>query len=147
MPADAAWDESRDVLESHGLDPTLNRVLVLAAMAASDHPLSAREVHDRVMAEHRLNRVTVYRILDLFAHHGVVSRISAGERGFRYCARPDRRPWGHVHFHCTRCGQVQCITNRAVDVGERLADSLPMDIRNVELRLDGICDNCKNAGR
>ena len=146
MTTDASFERSRTVLEDHDLDATLNRILVLAALAASDHPLSAREVFEQVTTEHRMNRVTVYRILDLFARRGVVSKISADERGFRYCGRLGRRPGGHVHFHCLLCGEVQCITRKDVALeGERLARSLPMDIRNVELRLDGICEQCKKG--
>ena len=145
MPADAAWAEVRDILEDHGLDPTLNRVLVLAALLGGDHPLSAKEVHERASAEHRLNRVTVYRILDLFDRQGVVSKISTGERGFCYCANRDRRPEGHVHFHCLRCGAVQCVSRKDLALDAGLMRSLPMDIRRIELRLDGICDNCKKG--
>ena len=142
MP-DMDWARARKTLEFHSLDPTLNRLLVLAALQGDDHPLSAREVFERVMARHRLNRVTVYRILDLFARQGVASKISVGERGFRYCASSERRPGRHVHFHCLRCGEVQCVSHRAAALAEELAQSLPLDIRNIELRLDGICDRCK----
>lgn len=147
MPKDDTFDQAREYLEQSGQDPTLNRVLVLCALAESDHPLTAKEVHRLVMARHKLNRVTVYRILDLFAEAGVVNRISSGDRSFRYCARPGRWRQGHVHFHCTRCGDVQCLEKDVLPFNaQELAESLPMDVENIELRLDGVCQACKAKG-
>lgn len=137
---------AHEILEQRGLDPTLNRILVLSAMIVSPRPLTAAEVYKKVLAEHKLNRVTVYRILDLFEEHGVVSKISSGERSFRYCARPGRRPHGHCHFHCTRCGAVQCIEKTLLPFDEKeLTDRLPMDVQNIELRLDGVCESCRGV--
>jgi len=141
------FEQAREHLRRNGQDPTLNRILVLCALAESDHPLTARQVHERVLAEHKLNKVTVYRILDLFADTGVANRISSGDRSFLYCARPGRWRQGHIHFHCTSCGQVQCLDKEGLPFdANALADALPMDVENIELRLDGICLKCK-AGR
>ena len=134
---------ARDFLARTGLDPTLNRILVLAAVAGSDRPLTAREVFERVLAEHRLNRVTVYRILDLLAENGAVNRIGSADRAARFCAGGGRWPNGHSHFHCTRCGEVQCVDNDALHIDARtLNAALPMHINAIDLRLDGICANC-----
>ena len=136
------------MLERFGMDPTLNRILVLAALTGSDHPLTAKEVYEQVKHEHKLNRVTVYRILDLFADKGVVNKISSGERSFCYCARPGRWPHGHCHFHCTCCGEVQCIDRSLLVIDEvELKERLPMDIRSIELRLDGVCAACREKGK
>jgi Fur family ferric uptake transcriptional regulator len=134
---------ARSFLARTGLEPTLNRILVLSTVAGSHHPLTAREVFERILAEHRLNRVTVYRILDLLAENGAVNRINATERAVRYCARGGRWPNGHSHFHCTQCGEVQCVDNDTLHFDQKaLGDTLPMRISSVDLRLDGICTAC-----
>jgi Fur family ferric uptake transcriptional regulator len=143
MTVSDATATARDFLARTGLDPTLNRILVLAAVAGSDRPLTAREVFERVLAEHRINRVTVYRILDLLAENGAVNRISSADRAARFCAGGGRWPNGHSHFHCTRCGEVQCVDNDALHIDTKtLKAALPMHINAIDLRLDGICANC-----
>jgi Fur family ferric uptake transcriptional regulator len=143
MPSDDAKDAIRSFLAETGLEPTLNRMLVYSAVADSDRPLTARQVLDRVLAEHRVNRVTVYRILDLLAGCGAVNRIPATDGAARFCAR-GRWPHGHSHFHCTRCGEVQCVDNAALHLDSKaLGDALPMHVSHVDVRLDGICAACE----
>lgn len=136
-------DATSKMLEKSGLNPTLNRIWVLDALQTSSHPLSAKEVFENVNAEHRLNQVTVYRILDLLADTGLVSRISSGERSYLYCFHQTPAPCGHCHFHCLRCGEVLCIENEAVYQSELALRSLSLKIQGIDIRLDGICPNCQ----
>ena len=147
MTGPNAFSRSSDIIVRFGLDPTLNRILVLSALSESDHPLTARDVYEELRHRHKLNRVTVYRILDLFAEKGVVSKISTGERSFCYCARFGRWPQGHCHFHCTRCGKVECIDKDLLALNpDELKNRLSLDVRHIELRLDGVCTACKEKG-
>ncbi|MFH1915497.1 MAG: Fur family transcriptional regulator [Pseudomonadota bacterium] len=146
MPHADTRDAARAFLAGTGLEPTLNRILVFSAVADSDHPLTARQVLDRVLADHRINRVTVYRILDLLADCGAVNRIASMDGAARFCSRGGRWPRGHSHFHCTRCGEVQCVDNAMLHFDEKaLGNALPMRVNSVDLRLDGICASCGTA--
>jgi Fe2+ or Zn2+ uptake regulation protein len=133
----------RDRLEKAGLDPTLKRILVLSVLMENEHPLNAKEVYENLCGDNRLNRTTVYRILDLFAEKGLASKISSGERSFCYCARPDRRANSHCHFHCKLCGRIECLQDLPGLNESELKSGPGMDIHNIELRLDGICRTCK----
>ncbi|WP_285906946.1 Fur family transcriptional regulator [Pseudodesulfovibrio pelocollis] len=146
MPHADTGRAARTFLVGTGLEPTLNRILVYSAVADSDHPLTARQVLERVLADHRINRVTVYRILDLLADCGAVNRIASVDGPARFCSRGGRWPGGHSHFHCTRCGEVQCVDNAMLHFDEKaLGHDLPMRICGVDLRLDGICASCGKA--
>lgn len=134
----------RKMLEEIDLAPTLNRLLVLAVLMDSDHPLAAAEVHRKLLSDHKVNKVTVYRILDLLEEKGVVNRISSGERAALYCLRRGRWTGGHSHFHCLQCGEVQCIDNEALRFNEdRVGHALPLEVSNIDLRLDGVCAGCR----
>ncbi|WP_316897504.1 Fur family transcriptional regulator [Pseudodesulfovibrio indicus] len=136
-PADIA----RDFLERTGLEPTLNRILVWSAVASAKGPVTAAEVHAEATREHRLNRVTVYRILDLLAERGAVNRINAGERALRYCVGD-----GHSHFHCTNCGEVRCIANETLHFDESaVVNALGFTISHIDLQLEGLCPKCSRA--
>lgn len=134
-------EAAREFLEQTGLEPTLNRILVLSAVAAGQRPMTAAEVHADVLREHRLNRVTVYRILDLLAERGAVNRFNSGERAQHYCVGRN-----HSHFHCTACGRVQCIANEDLHFDESaVANALNLDISHVDLHLEGLCPACARA--
>ncbi len=144
MTEQASVSRSREIIVRFGLDSTLNRLMVLTILLESDHPLTAKEVYEGLCREHTLNRVTVYRILDLFAEKGVVSKISTGERSFCYCACIERRRQGHCHFHCTRCGKVECIDKELLALDEEaVKNRLALDVQHIELRLDGVCTACR----
>ena len=131
------------LLEERGVEPTLNRLLVLAALDDSRHPLTAKKMLDDILASHKVNRVTVYRILDLLVEKGVINRVSTGERAVSYCVRDSGWVHGHSHFHCTSCGKVQCIDNHTLKIDEdALLEKLPMRVSNIDLRFDGICEAC-----
>jgi Fur family ferric uptake transcriptional regulator len=134
-------ETAREFLEQTGLEPTLNRILVLSAVAAGQWPMTAAEVHAEVLREHRINRVTVYRILDLLAEKGAVNRFSSTERAQHYCVGRD-----HSHFHCTGCGSVQCIANEKLHFDETaVANALNLAVSHVDLHLEGLCPACARA--
>jgi Fur family ferric uptake transcriptional regulator len=90
-----------------------------------------------------MNRVTVYRILDLLVAHGLVQRLSGGGRSFVYGLAPSDYHPAHPHFYCKRCGHMECLKPQSLHV-----DTKPMQrtfaglIENVEVRVDGVCQTC-----
>lgn len=89
----------------------------------------------------KLNRVTLYRILDLLVEHGVATRHNAGERAFRYCLGGG--PAGHAHFTCARCGVTQCLDSAALSASlDAMIARMPMRVETAELRFGGVCEGC-----
>lgn len=128
-----------DILKHGGLAATAKRLLVVQALAASGGPLTPQEL--LAALGERLNRVTLYRILDLLVEHGLVTRHNAGERAFRYCLRQGAA--GHAHFTCTRCGHTECLDSRPLEAGlSELLAHLPMRVDSAEVRFGGICQGC-----
>lgn len=140
MTARAAADR----LTGAGLEATDHRVRVLRAVGNTPYPSSAPEVLDKVRAASDINRVTVYRILDLLVEHGVLNRLDLGEKSRRFCLR-EARDEGHPHFHCTRCDRYLCLHVEALPVDRQALDALSLDVRHVDIRLEGICPACRKA--
>jgi Fur family ferric uptake transcriptional regulator len=131
------------LLDSAGLDATDNRIRVLEVIGNNSYPLSAADIYNTLGRNGSINRVTVYRILDLLVEHHLVDRISTGGRAFYYGMAPNANHRPHPHFYCTRCGQMDCLTPDSlnVDSGD-LWKTFPGRIDKVEVRVDGICKNC-----
>jgi Fur family ferric uptake transcriptional regulator len=132
-----------NLLQDCDLDSTLNRVKVLEIIGNSPRPLSAQEIFEAVNKSQDINRVTVYRILDLLVENRLVDRISAGDRSFRYGLAPNANHRPHAHFYCTGCGRMECLSPESplLDM-EPLDATLPGVIERVEVRLDGTCKAC-----
>lgn len=133
----------KDILNSASLDPTRNRLRILEIIGNNRFPLPAADIHDTLGRQSPVNRVTVYRILDLLVEKGVVDRISTGGRAAYYGLAPNQHHQAHPHFYCTACGRMDCLDPDVLNVEfHRFANTFPGRIDKLEMRLDGICKNC-----
>jgi len=122
---------------------TAHRLHVLEIVGNSPCPLSADEIHETMSRSEDVNRVTIYRILDLLTERKLVERLSSGERSFRYGLAPNRNHPRHAHFYCTECGNIECLSPGALHLSmDSLGRTFPGIIKRAEVRLDGICRNC-----
>ncbi|NLI81137.1 MAG: transcriptional repressor [Deltaproteobacteria bacterium] len=132
-----------ELLESCGLEPIPNRMRVLEVIGENASPLSAQDIFMTVSRTGGINRVTVYRILDLLVEKGLVDRLSSPGRSQMYGMAPNPNHPAHPHFHCRTCGAVQCLQPESVKVEmETLERTFAGEVQAVEIRLEGICRNC-----
>ncbi|MGD8367265.1 MAG: transcriptional repressor [Desulfobacterales bacterium] len=137
-----------EMLRAAGLSPTTNRVNILALVGGHTNPLSARDIFRILGRNSAINRVTVYRILELLVENGLVERMSGGGRSFHFGLAPNENHRPHPHFYCRRCGALECLGPEALPFDIRpLEDSVPGRIEHVAVRVDGICKTCLGQER
>lgn len=131
------------LIKRSGLEVTPNRIGVLEIIGNNNSPLSAREVFNTFKRQREINRVTVYRILDLLVEKGLLDRLSGGGRAFYYGLAPNENHDPHPHFYCKQCGNMECLNPETMllDV-EMISRTFPGQIENVEVRVDGVCKVC-----
>jgi Fur family transcriptional regulator, ferric uptake regulator len=131
------------LLQDAELAPLTNRLMVLEIVGNSPSPLSPQKIFEIFQRSRNMNKVTLYRILDLLVEKELLHRISAGDRSFRYGLAPNPNHPHHPHFYCSRCGNMECLAPEAVNVDTRsIQRTFPALIEKVEIRLDGICRRC-----
>lgn len=112
---------------------------LLAVFEETDSAVStvrlAEELHGK------MNRVTVYRILDRLEEEGVL-HFFRGKDGVKYYAKCKKHTSSHQnnahpHFQCQACGKIECLH---IDIPiPTVAD---YKIEAAELLLIGQCKNC-----
>jgi Fur family ferric uptake transcriptional regulator len=128
-------------LSEQGYRLTPQRMLVLAAIAGSDHHISAEEIYAQVVAKYsHVNISTIYRTLDLLKRLGLVTETDLGGGRVRY--HPVDKGHHH-HLVCQECGAI-------IDLDESVFSSLKgrllqeykfsADLRH--LAIFGRCANC-----
>ena len=131
------------MLKESDLEPTKNRLRVLEIIGDNNFPLSAENIFNTVERNHAINRVTVYRVLNLLFDNGLIERYSSGGRSFFYGVAPSENHPPHPHFYCRKCGQMDCLNPESLAVDTlNLEKTFPGQIDKVEIRVDGICKNC-----
>ena len=125
------------------LDATDNRLRVMEVIGSNNYPLPAVDIYAILERSSRINRVTVYRILDLLVEHELVDRISSGGRSFYYGMAPNEHHEPHAHFYCKCCGRMDCLNPEILNIdADGLLKTFPGQIDKVEVRVDGVCRNC-----
>ena len=134
------------MLTAAELEATENRLRVLEVIGNNRFPLSAGDIFKTLERSSTINRVTVYRILDLLVTHDVVERLSSGGRAAFYGLAPNDHHQPHPHFYCKICGRMDCLNPDSLQVDSGpLWKTFPGRIDKVEIRVDGICKNCIKA--
>ena len=136
------------LLEASGLASTSKRLQVLEVIGNNNSPLSAQQIFDTLQRTANINRVTVYRILDLLVDSELVDRINGGGRSFVYGLAPNDNHPAHPHFYCKNCGNLECLNPESLNVDmQSMERTFPGLIENVEVRVDGVCKNCLRSER
>lgn len=137
--------EINDILESHGVRVTPNRILVLRALVDSANPLTMSELEDCIGT---MDKSSIFRALVVFREHHLVHCIEACDEGTRYevCRSEDceEDTDEHVHFHCTICHRTFCFEDIPVP-----SVVLPEGFRRESANyvVSGICPECRGKVR
>lgn len=131
------------LLTSTNLESTPNRISILEVIGNNSVPLTATEIHKILKRTSSINKVTVYRILDLLVDQKLVERLDSFGRTSYFGMAPNQHHQPHPHFFCKKCGRVDCLSPDSLTVDTSpLWKTYPGEIDKVEIRVDGICQNC-----
>lgn len=143
--SDAAAAAVRSIT-AHGSRSTRARVDVLATLLVAHEALSHHDVEERLGPGRRIDRVTLYRVLDWLVAQGLAHKLAGEDRVWRFSASAPRAGGGapaggpaHAHFHCVGCGKIVCLDEARMPV-----IPVPSGYRrhDVDVTVKGYCDRC-----
>lgn len=93
------------------------------------------------LLQEKMNKTTVYRILDRLEQDGVIHSF-LGKEGLKWYAKcqgcsPAHHLDVHPHFQCKDCGTVECLQ---VDISIPVINNKQID--SAEIILVGKCEDC-----
>ena len=130
------------LLHEAGLKATPARLRVLCLLQAAVRPVSHAEIETLLERQDgaRIDRVTLYRVLDALAG-GELAMKAVDARGVtRFSASASQRTHtGHIHFRCIGCGGVFCLDD-APPPPPRLPEGFTLEAVDLDVR--GRCAAC-----
>lgn len=142
-----------------GMRATRATKALLSLMDAQpDAHWSAAEVQARLQKMGvDVNRVTTYRLLDRLASAGRLVKSVDAERLTRYALPTEAEPL-QVRYECTDCHSVQALDDAADNApAQAVAQAMSVYMQSLqgqglapaqtELRLQGLCADCKRSHR
>ena len=134
-------DEVTDALRGAGHRVTMPTRVVLEALFAAEHPVSADQL--AAAAKPPLELTTVYRNLERLEQLGAVRHVHAGHGPGLYAlaGAGDRE-----YLACERCGRVTAVEPARLDaVRATLQNDFGFDARFTHFPIVGRCADCARA--
>lgn len=128
----------RNILKSHGLKITPQRILILEAV----YSLKLHPTADQIISYVRLRHPdiaigTVYKVLDVLESKGLIKRVKTDKDIMRY----DWQTNQHHHLYCIECDYIEDYKNSKLDMVlqkfflENKIDNF--EIANISLQING----------
>ena len=127
-------------LESKGIRPTANRILVMKTLMGEQNPQSLSNLERKMVS---MDKSSIFRTLTLFLEHDVVHAFEDGRGVLCYelceekgaCDHHD----GHIHFYCESCQRSFCMEDIHIPSFELPEGFYPHSISFV---IKGECPDC-----
>jgi Fur family transcriptional regulator, ferric uptake regulator len=133
------------LLARHQVRATPLRLAVLEVLGSAKQAFRAKDILRQIQGHRRVNKVTVYRILEDFSQRGLIRKIPVEGKGARYELACEHHP-PHPHFQCRACGEVECLDPVSLErVWQELKGPLGHLADRLEIRVAGLCRRCREG--
>jgi Fur family ferric uptake transcriptional regulator len=129
------------LLAKHSLKKTGPRLRVLSLMAAKNTATSQPDLENLVSD---VDRVTLYRILNVFEEKGIIHKVFDlnGTANYAICTSncvEHHHNDEHLHFNCTQCNNVYCLNELNLPAFDLPAG---FELEGFTLYASGLCPKC-----
>ncbi|MEI9914001.1 MAG: Fur family transcriptional regulator [Candidatus Saccharibacteria bacterium] len=134
---------NRDIatmFKDNGLSVTKQRLLVYELLENRE-PITMYELYD--LTAGRLDRASLYRIINVFEKLGIVQRINIG---WKYKIElSDKFSEHHHHLTCFNCHKVIPINEKELEVFiSGLSDAHNFKATEHQIEVQGYCEDCRS---
>ncbi|HEY4181003.1 MAG TPA: transcriptional repressor [Kofleriaceae bacterium] len=129
---------ARESLRQRGLRATVVRVAILELLDTESAAVAHADLFARLEGSH--DRTTVFRTLTTLTRAGLVLRLDAGDRVWRYRRENVADASSSASFACRNCRRITELAGLSL-----VMSSPPRAIarRQVDVIVRGICDRCE----
>ncbi len=126
-------------LSGHHLKSTSARRELLSLLSQVNTPVDAAFLVEKLEKKLGIDRVTVFRMLNVLTKHGIVRKLEFGEGKARY----ELFTTDHHHFICDNCGTIEDISDCNIEALEKeISAKKHIRILRHSLEFYGLCEKC-----
>lgn len=128
------------ILTSHELRITSSRVLLLKLIEHEKTPVDSQFIIEKLKNELSIDKVTVFRILNILTDHGILRKLEFGESKARYELNNE----DHHHLICQDCGKIEDISDCNIGALEKEINKKKKFLVKLHtLEFYGLCEDCQ----
>ncbi|MFU8793265.1 MAG: Fur family transcriptional regulator [Acholeplasmataceae bacterium] len=117
---------------------TKQRQMIYTLLKESKHPLNAENIL-AILPDDAMNLSTVYRTLDAFFEHGLVSKSFLKQTTYYYLNQKEH----HHYMICLQCHKMIEIDCHLEDIAHQTAKDLDFQITHHDMTIYGYCHACQ----
>lgn len=127
-------------LQEAKLKVTPARIAIIRLFETHSEPLDALHIIEHLQNKIGIDRVTVFRILNIFTEKGLLKKLEFGEGKARYELKKEE----HHHLICTKCGGIEIIADCSIENWEKeIKSKKNFLVQRHSLEFFGLCENCQ----
>ncbi len=138
------FKQSESRLSQAGFRLTVPRREVLRIFIQAERPLTVSEVFELTSKKIKIDRVSTYRIIEVFKKIGLIHPV--GEAGFIFCSHAHEKVVdSHLYLVCDSCAEVQ-----EIDLPGKLHEVITQKVNAISsfrntgpIQVSGLCKRCE----
>lgn len=128
-----------DELQQAQLKVTPARIATMQLFESHDKPIDAQHLTDHLQKSLGIDRVTGFRILNVFVEKGLIRKVEFGEGKARY----ELNKGEHHHLICQNCGKIEDVSDCTIGTLEKhIQEKKHFLITQHNLEFFGLCRDC-----
>ena len=116
---------------------TKQRTMLLSLLKESKKPLSAENIYEK-LPKGAMNLSTVYRTLDAFFEHGLITKSYLNQKAYYYLVLKDH----HHYLICINCQKMIEMDCHIDQFATDLAEKHHFKITHHDMTVYGYCEKC-----
>lgn len=131
------------ILKNNQLSITGSRKKILELFLDSRGALAHGDIEKKI--GEKIDRVTVYRTLQVFLEKGIIHTIPTSDNNIRYALCKNDCSQGHhhdnhVHFVCSACGNTSCLADVTIP---KVKLPIGFEAEDYQMVVNGVCKDCR----
>lgn len=136
----------QEILRRFGILHTRHREQVLHVFLEAPKALTVKTILNQIHSQSEMDKVTLYRILDLFVDKKLLRRIVSAHGTMAFEIRSTDHHPEHPHFICQRCGDMECLNDIDMRHIKKILNPTASRLKaEMDIKLEGICPTCQDT--
>lgn len=128
------------LLSKHDLKTTQARISLLELVEKAKKPVDSQFLIDTLQKTFKVDKVTIFRILNILTEHGILRKLEFGEGKARYELNNE----DHHHLICQDCGKIEDISDCNIGALEKeIKTKKNFLVKLHTLEFYGLCADCQ----
>jgi Fur family ferric uptake transcriptional regulator len=133
-----------EILERKEIEATRHRKDVLDLFVHTSKAITAKNILEKISKSSSIDKVTIYRTLDLFVERDILKKITTLDGAMAYELICEKHRPIHPHFFCRSCGEVSCLEGiNWSTLKAQIERKSHVVCEDMDLRLEGVCEDCR----